>query len=142
MAVSTERVDQRLAIHVRPLAARNALRSTALLAGIHGLVLLAAPGFGLSLFDAAPAGEATYWLRNSGLLFLALAVVFWAAARWPASMMQRPVLLAAGIITAGLSLLGVLTVLDGTVSLAFVAVLAVEALLATWIWWLLLTDGV
>lgn len=57
-------------------------------------------------------------------------------------MMQRPVLLAAGIVTASQTIIGTLTVLDGTVATTFVAVVAIEAILAAWVWWVLLTDRV
>lgn len=110
--------------------------------GAHGAILAAAPGLALSLFGAPPAPDAAMWIRSSGVVCAALAVVCWWAARWPASMMQRPVLLAAGIVTAVPAMIGGLTVLDGTVDPTFLIVLAIEAVLAVWIWWLLLTDRV
>ena len=115
---------------------------TALLATAHGVVLIVSPDRGLSLFGASPVEAAAPWLRNSGVLFIALAVVFWSASRWPASMMQRPVLLSAGIVTGALALSGVLPLLDGTVETTFASVVGVETALAAWIWWLLLSDGV
>jgi len=126
----------------RPLAGRNALRLTAVVLGVHGAMLLVSPGSGLSMFHAPPAHDAVYWLRSSGSVCVALAIVCWVAARWPASMMQRPVLLAAGIVTASQTIIGTLTVLDGTVATTFVAVVAIEAILAAWVWWVLLTDRV
>ncbi|HEX9978425.1 MAG: hypothetical protein V1757_08280 [Actinomycetota bacterium] len=144
MADTTQRIDLGEHTHrrVRPLSARNALRATAILAGAHGVVLVTSPSFALSLFGAPVLGDTAYWLRNSGVLFIALTIVFWSASRWPASMMQRPMLLAAGIVTSLPAVIGTLTVLDGTVSTAFTAVIGVEVVMATWIWGLLLTDGV
>ncbi|OFW67789.1 MAG: hypothetical protein A2Z12_07650 [Actinobacteria bacterium RBG_16_68_21] len=144
MAQTWERVNVELVAHRkhRPLAARNALRVTALLAAAHGVVLIVSPDRGLSLFGASPVATAAPWLRSSGVLFVALAVVFWSASRWPASMMQRPVLLSAGIVTGALALAGVLPILDGTVQSTFASVVGIETALAVWIWWLLLSDGI
>lgn len=126
----------------RPLSAANSLRASAIVTGLIGSVLLVSPRFGLSVFDASPAIHADHWLRSGGGAFLALTVVFWAAARWPASMMQRPVLLAAGIIAAVVAFFGFVAVADGTVASTFSVVVAATGGLAAWIWWLLVTDRV
>lgn len=125
-------------VQLRPFSARNALRLT----GIHGLVLIVLPHSGLSIFDAPLAGDAGYWLRHCGVLFAVLTVVFWSAATWPSSMMQRPVMWAAGILTVALAVIGVLGVLDGTVNSLFGIVVGVELVLAIWLGWLLATDGI
>ncbi|HLA67381.1 MAG TPA: hypothetical protein VJP05_07865 [Acidimicrobiia bacterium] len=126
----------------RVLSGRHALEIVAILTGVHAVVLIAAPGAAASLVEAPRGGDAIYWLRYCGILFAALTVVFWSAAKWPASMMQRPVLWTAGIITMTMSLLGGVALLDGSVAEAFALVVAVEAALALWVGWLLVTDGV
>ena len=127
---------------LRPFSARSALRFTAVLAGVHGLVLIVSPEFGLSLFDAPRAGDVGYWLRHYGVLFIALTVVFWSAAGWSSSMMQRPIMWAAGIVVTVLSFFGVLALLDGTMGPAFAVVVGVESILAVWFGWLLALDRV
>lgn len=144
MAETWQRIDVGLVARTRhrPFSARNALRVTALVAGLHAIILVASPRFGLSLFGAEPVSQSIYWLRTCGVLFAVLTLVFGSASRWPASMMQRPVLLSAGILSGVLALIGVLAILDGTVQATYAGVVGSEAALAAWIWWLLLTDGI
>lgn len=144
MAETWQRIDVAVVARTRhrPFSARNALRVTALVAGLHAIVLVAAPRFGLALFDVEPVGQSLYWLRTCGVLFGVLTLVFGSASRWSSSMMQRPVLLAAGILSGVLALIGVLAILDGTAQATYAGVVGAEAGLAAWIWWLLLTDGI
>ena len=126
----------------RPLSARNGLRVAALLAGAHAGVLIGSPAFGLALFDAPRTGDAAYWLRPAGVLFAVLTIVFWAASAWPSSMMQRPVLWSAAIVSAVLGVIGLLAVIDGTMNSSFGPVVGVELVLTMWLGWLLAVDGV
>lgn len=139
-----DRVAERLIARAtrRPLSARNALRGAAVFALVTGAVLTIAPAWALARFDAPRAGEAAYWLRSSGVLFLGLAIVFRAGSRWASSMMQRPVLLAAFVITAVLAVTGATAMLAGVVGARYLLVVAVQAVLATWTGWLLVTDRI
>jgi len=144
MTGPTERVAPPLArrMQLRPFSARSALRLTAILAGVHGLVLIVSPEFGLSLFNAPQAGDVGYWLRHYGVLFMALALVFWSAAGWSSSMMQRPIMWSAGTVMTVLSFFGILALLDGTMAASFAAVVGFELILALWFGWLLAMDRV
>jgi hypothetical protein len=105
-------------------------------------VLIVSPEFGLSLFDAPRAGDVGYWLRHYGVLFMALTIVFWSAAGWSSSMMQRPIMWSAGVVMTVLSFFGILALLDGTMDPGFAAVVGVESALALWLGWLLAADRV
>ena len=126
----------------RPLSARNGLKVAAVITGLHGGVLIGSPALGLALFDAPRTGEAAYWLRPAGVLFAVLTIVFWAAANWPSSMMQRPVLWSAAIVCVVLGVMGLLAVIDGTMNSLFGPVVGVELALTIWLGWLLAADGI
>jgi len=102
-----------------------------------GTALAIAPGFALSLTGATTDDP---WIRATGAALIALAIVFAAASRWPASMMQRPVMLAAALVATVVAISGFLTLAGA--STAWPVPVAIEALLATWLWWLLMTDRV
>lgn len=144
MTRDTDRIAERLIQRARrrPLSARNALRAAGLLAAATGTVLLVAPSWALRVCGGAAAGEAAYWLRSSGVLFLGLAVAFLAGARWASSMMQRPVLVTACAVNAMLALTGATAMLDGVIGTRYGAVVGAQAVLAAWTGWLLVTDRV
>lgn len=144
MTTSLDRTAERLVKRAlrRTWSARHALTWCALVAAAHGVALTAAPGVALQAFGASHAGDATYWLRSSGVLFLAVAMAFRTGARWPSSMMQRPVLVAAFMLTAALTVTGIVAMLDGVIGPRFGIVVGTHALLAIWTGWLLITDRI
>lgn len=144
MTASLDRTAERLVKRAlrRPWSTRHALTWCAVSAAAHGVALTAAPGMALSLFGASHAGDATYWLRSSGVLFLAVAIVFRSGARWPSSMMQRPVLVAAFVLTAALTVTGIVAIIDGVIGSRFGFVVGGHGLLAIWTGWLLVTDRI
>jgi len=115
---------------VRPLSAANSLRASAVATSTLGTALVVAPG--------AVAGDGAF--RPLGAVLIVVAFVFAAASRWPASMMQRPVLLAAAVVASG----GAVTVFLTTATLTGVpaAAILVESALAAWLWGILITDRV
>ena len=110
--------------------------------GTHAVVLIVKPDWMLSLFDAAGGQEVTYWLRRYGMVFVAVTVVFWFAASFPSSVMQRPILWGAAFLASSMAVLSVAGILDDQVNGAFWAVAGYELGLAVWFGWLLSTERV
>ncbi len=126
----------------RTLTAKNALRFTALMTTTHAAILVVKPDWMLSLFDASGGAEVTYWLRRYGMVFVAITIVFWFAASFPSSVMQRPILWGAAFLASAMAVLSVIGILDSQVNSAFWAIAAYELLLAVWFGWLLSTERV
>ena len=93
-----------------------------------------------ALIVAPRWGGGTEALPTTGAALLALGFVFGAASRWPASRMQRPVMFAAAAVATAATAAWFLSLPGG--STATLAPLLIEAVLAVWLWWLLITDGV
>ena len=143
MGVWTDRELRRLGLPRRnPLSARNALRLLAALTLTHAVVLIVSPDLAMGLFGAGEPGEAALWLRQSGVLFAGMAIVFWSASRWHSSQMQRPVLWTGMLVTTALGLCGVLCILDGAVDARYWSIAGVELMIAVWTGWLLVGDRV
>jgi hypothetical protein len=133
----TERAMRR----VRPLSAANSLRASAVATAVVGAALVIAPGtvFTLTTGDSAAGG---IWVRATGIALVTMASVFGSAARWPASMMQRPVMLAAAIVATVAAIAWFLGS-AGPANGSFWAIpVAAEVAIATWLWWLLIADRV
>lgn len=125
---------------VRPFSAANSLRASAVSTLTMGTALAIAPDFSLALVGAGgSAGDP--WMRATGGSLIALAIVFTAASRWPASMMQRPVMLAAALVATVAAAAWFLTLAAVTTPTWPIPV-AIEGLLAAWLWWLLIADRV
>ena len=124
------------------MTARNALRFTAVLTAVFSIVLLVRPEWMLDLFDFSEAGDAAYWLRRYGVALAAFTIVLWSAAAYSSSMMQRPVLWAAGVLAASMLVLSLIAIIDSRVNALFWAVAAYEAVLTLWFGWLLAAERV
>ena len=124
------------------MTAKNALRFTAFMTGTHAAVLILKPDWMLSLFDAPGGSDVTYWLRRYGLVFVAITIVFWFAAKFSSSLMQRPVLWGAAFLASSMAVLSVVGILDERVNNGFWAVAGYELFLAVWFGWLLSTERV
>ena len=124
------------------MTAKNALRFTAYMTGIHAVVLVAKPDWMLSLFDAAGGEDVIYWLRRYGIVFAAITIVFWFASNFPSSVMQRPILWGAAFLSGAMAVLSAVGILDHRVNNWFAVVAAYEVLLAVWFGWLLSTERV
>lgn len=125
---------------VRPFSATNSLKVSAVATAAMGAALAIAPGFALSLIGADGIATGDLWIRTTGAALLALAIVFASASRWPASMMQRPVMLAAAVMATTVAVTCFLA-FSGA-SAGWTAPVLVETLIATWLWWLLVADQV
>jgi len=126
---------------VRPLSAANSLRASAVATAVIGTALAIAPGsvFTLAAGDAAGGGV---WVRATGTALVTLAIVFGAAARWPASMMQRPVMLAAAVVATVVAVTCFLGSAGSANGNFWAIPVAAEAAIAAWLWWLLIADRV
>jgi len=119
--------NRRTRRRVRPLSASNSLKASAVATAVVA-ALVVVP-------DALDGANGA-----TGTALVVLAFIFAAASRWPASMMQRPVLLAAALIATTAA--AVVFVSTATLTGVPGAVLLVEAVLAAWLWWILITDRV
>jgi hypothetical protein len=124
------------------MTARMALRFTALMTGVHAAILIVSPNWMLSLFDAPGGDDIDFWLRRYGVVFAAITVVFWFAADFSSSMMQRPILWSAALLAVAMATLSVIGIVDERVNAAFWIVAGYEFLLAAWFGWLLSTERV
>jgi len=124
----------------RPFGARSALRAAGLVTAVHAVLLLVSPHAAGAAFGAP--GDSTFLARACAVLCLSLTIVFWSAARWPASMMQRPVLWAAAVVATGMAGLGAMALIDDTATALAVSVVVLEGLIAVWAGWLVVTDRV
>ncbi|MEE9206715.1 MAG: hypothetical protein V3U50_07045 [Acidimicrobiia bacterium] len=124
------------------MTAKMALRFTALMTGVHAAILIVSPNWMLSLFDAPGGDDIDFWLRRYGVVFAAITVVFWFAADFSSSMMQRPILWSAALLAVAMATLSVIGIVDERVNPAFWTVAGYEFFLAAWFGWLLSTERV
>jgi len=126
--------------HTRPFGVPSALRATGVVTAAHAAMLLVSPRAAGAAFGSP--GESTLLTGACAVLCLSLTIVFWSAARWSSSMMQRPVLWAAVVVATGMAGLGAMALIDGTATALAVSVVVLEGLIAAWAGWLVVTDRV
>jgi hypothetical membrane protein len=68
--------------------------------------------------------------------------VFWFAANFSSSIMQRPIMWGAALLAVAMATLSVIGIVDERVNAAFWTVAAYEFFLAIWFGWLLSTERV
>jgi hypothetical protein len=118
------------------MTATRALRTAAVVGGALGVHLLAAPANYLAIFEAGDAGDTTFWLRRYGVLFLAVAVIFWLAGGWDSPRARRDVLVGGIVITVLMTVLSIYGLVEEVVGPLYWGFVAVEVVLAAWFIWL------
>ncbi|HSM01947.1 MAG TPA: hypothetical protein VK960_05855 [Acidimicrobiia bacterium] len=105
-----------------------------------GTALAIAPGFAVWVVGAGGGTAGGPWTRATGGALIVFGLLFAAASRWPASMMQRPVMLSAALVATVAATAGFLALAGDAHQ--WPIPLVIEAPLAAWLWWLLIADRV